>query len=214
MVGVVSVLGACGLPDDSGPRDIPPGFALDVDQSSTAPAAVPAASGPRVYFLRGNASEPGSLEGVSRDVRSNDLASLLQALLDGPTASEQSRGLRTAIPEGTQLLDVRVLNDGTARVNLDDAIFSATGQALIEAVAQIVFTVADGSSGARQLVLMVDGEVQAWRRGDGSTEEQPLTRFMYPALDPTSEPEFVPYPIGAAVGVPATTSTAAPSVGS
>ena len=40
--------------------------------------------------------------------------------------------------------------------------------------------------------LLVDGERRAWPRGDGSLEEGPLTKFMYPALNPSSRPDYPP----------------------
>jgi hypothetical protein len=79
-------------------------------------------------------------------------------------------------------------------------------------VAQIVFTATGAASSVKQVELLVDGEVRSWLRGDGSLEDQPLTRFMYPALNPTSEPDYPPFPIGGAVTT-AVTTTLAPTVG-
>jgi hypothetical protein len=204
-----AILAGCGLPNDSSPRDIPPGYALD-DGSSTVAPIPSSAAGPRVYFVGGNASAPGPLVGVSRDVRASDLSGVLQALLDGPTASEQSGGLRTAIPDSTELIDASVLPDGTARVNVTDGIFSASGPALTDAVAQIVFSAAGTGTGVRRVVLLVDGEVRSWPRGDSSLESKPLTPFMFPALDPTSEPAYVPFPVGEPETSVATTTTVPP----
>jgi hypothetical protein len=207
---VAAVLVGCGLPNDSSPRDIPPNYALDDGSTTSAPAA-PSTTGPRVYFVGGNASDPGPLVGVSRDVRASDLGDVLTALLDGPTASEQSGGLRTAIPDSTELIDARLLPDGTARVNLSDGIFSASGPALTDAVAQIVFTAAGAGTGARRVVLLVDGELRPWPRGDSSLETQPLTPLMFPALDPTSEPAYVPFPVGGPdTSIPVTATSAPP----
>jgi Sporulation and spore germination len=202
----LAMVAGCGLPSDSAPRDIPPGFDLDTDSSTTVPREDVTSSGPRAYFVGGTSSTPGTLVGVQRDVQSNDLESILQALFDGPTTAEQSRGLRTAIPEGTQVLDARLLTDGTARLDLNDAIFTATGEAQTDAVAQIVFTATGPASNVKQVELLVDGELRSWRRGDGSLEDQPLTRFMFPALNPTSEPDYPPYPIGAVVTTLPTTT--------
>ena len=74
-----------------------------------------------------------------------------------------------------------------------------------EAVAQIVFT-ATGAPGASQVELLVNGKKRRWPRGDGSLEGGPLTRFMFPALNPSSRPDYPPLPPG---GGPVAT-TAAP----
>ena len=187
VLGSALVLAGCGLPTDGSPRDIPPEFALDAVPSTVAPV-VPSATGPRAYFLSGPPGQLGTLLPVSRQVNSNGI---LQSLFDGLTTAEQSQGLRTAIPEDTELLDARVLPDGTARIDVSDDIFAATDDATTEAVAQIVFT-ATGSFGASQVELLVDGERRAWPRGDGSLEEGPLTKFMYPALNPSSRPDYPP----------------------
>jgi hypothetical protein len=180
------VAAGCGLPTDSSPRDIPPEFALDTFPSTVAPV-VPSATG-RAYFLSGPPGQIGTLLPVSRPVEPNDI---LQSLFDGLTPAEQSDGLRTAIPENTELLDApRILPDGTARIDVSDDIFAATDEATTEAVAQIVFTAT--GAGATQVELLVDGEPRAWPRGDGSVDEGPLTRFMFPALNPSSRPDYPP----------------------
>ena len=94
---------------------------------------------------------------------------------------------------------------------MSDDIFAATDDATTEAVAQIVFT-ATGSFGAKQVELLVDGERRAWPRGDGSLEEGPLTKFMYPALNPSSRPDYPPLTEdGGAVATTTTTTTTTPT---
>jgi hypothetical protein len=185
-LGSAFLVAGCGLPTDSSPRDIPPEFVLDA--SAVAPVD-PSATGPQAYFLSGLPGQLGTLLPVSRQVDANGI---IQSLFDGLTTAEQSRGLRTAIPEDTELLEARVLPDGTtARIDVSDDIFSASSDATTEAVAQIVFT-ATGSPGASRVELLVDGESRAWPLGDGSLEEGPLTRFMFPALNPSSRPDYPP----------------------
>src|SRR5262249_30207996 len=154
---LVFVLAACGVPTDSGPRDIPPNFNLEPSDVSTAVSIVPASSGPLVDFLGPATDEPTRLRPVPRSVEPPTISTVLQALFDALTTSEQAGGLRTAIPEGTQLLDATVLPDGTATVNLNDAIFGASGDAQIEAVAQTIFT-ATGVPGTDRVNLLVKGE--------------------------------------------------------
>jgi hypothetical protein len=203
-LGLATVVAGCGLPTDSSPRDIPPEFALDAVPSTVAPV-VPSATGPRAYFLSGPPGQLGTLLPVSRQVESDGI---IQSLFDGLTTAEQSRGLRTAIPEDTELLEARVLPDGTARIDVSDEIFAATDEATTEAVAQIVFT-ATGLPRASQVELLVDGERRAWPLGNGSSADGPLTRFMFPALSPSSRPDYPP--LGGDGGPLATTTTTSTS---
>ena len=67
---------------------------------------------------------------------------LLSSLLAGPTAEEQARGLRSAIPEGTALESVQVFSTTfTVRLVLpDEALAGLDGMAIEEIVAQIAAT--------------------------------------------------------------------------
>lgn len=203
VAATAALAAACGLPTDSSPRDIPPEYSLDVTASSTIAPEVPSATAPRAYFVTGPPDQPGTLVPVTRQVEPTGVA-VIQTLFDGLTAAEQSRGLRTAIPEGTELRDARILPDGTARIDVSDAVFGASGDAQTEAVAQIVFT-ATGAPGASQVELLVNGKKRRWPRGDGSLEGGPLTRFMFPALNPSSRPAYPPLPPG---GGPVATTVA------
>jgi hypothetical protein len=165
---------------------------------------VPSATGPRAYFLSGPPGQLGTLYPVSRQVEPDGI---VQSLFDGLTTAEQSDGLRTAIPEDTELLEARVLPDGTARIDVSDEIFSATDEATTEAIAQIVFT-ATGLPRASQVELLVDGERRAWPLGNGSSAEGPLTRFMFPALNPSSRPDYPPLAQGGGPLATTTTTTA------
>ena len=201
---------ACGLPTDSTPRDIPPEYTLDVTSSSTVAAEGPSATSPRAYFLSGPPDQPSTLVPVARRVEPTGL-DVVQSLFDGLTASEQSHGLRTAIPEGTELLDASLLPDGTARIDVSDAITGASRDAQTEAVAQIVFT-ATGIPGASQVELLLEGKKRRWPRGDGSLEGGPLSRFMFPSLNPSSRPDYPPLPPGGgpvATTAPSTTAVKA-----
>jgi hypothetical protein len=201
------VAAGCGLPTDSSPRDIPPEFVLDTAALTVAPV-VPSGIGPRAYFLSGPPGQLGTLLPVERQVEATDI---LQSLFDGLTTAEQSQGLRTAIPEDTELLDApRILPNGTARIDVSDDIFAATDEATTEAVAQIVFTAT--GSGATQVELLVDGERRAWPRGDGSLDDGPLTRFMFPTLNPSSRPDYPPLTEdGGPLATTTTTSTSTTS---
>ena len=205
VAATAALAAACGLPTDSSPRDIPPEYSLDVTASSTVAPEVPSATGPRAYFVTGPPDQPGTLVPVTRQVEPTGVA-VIQSLFDGLTAAEQSHGLRTAIPEGTELLDARILPDGTARIDVSDAVFGASGDAQTEAVAQIVFTATGRARGVTGRAAWSTARSGGGPAGDGSLEGGPLTRFMFPALNPSSRPDYPPLPPG---GGPVAT-TAAP----
>lgn len=181
------ILLGCGIAPDADPRDIP----LDQqrDLVRTDDAAATEGSGTRVYLL--DAAAPGQaalLRSVGRDVPPTATA-VLQALLDGPTAGELERRLRTAIPPDTELHSARFSSRTTLTVDLNETIFEATGSELVDAVSQLVFTATE-VEGVQQVELRVDGELQEWPRGDGTLVERPLTVFDFPGRVASSQPDY------------------------
>jgi spore germination protein GerM len=202
----VGLLAACGIANDRTPRDIAPDDRPDAAESSTPPEAQPGA-GPNVYLVAPQApGEPSRLRAVGREVAQAP-TNLVNALLAGPTPEDQSNRLRTAIPPGTLLRTASRTSNGIMVVDVSQQILQATGDALIDAVAQLVFTATEleGVSGVR---LLVDGEQREWPRGDGSQTADALTRFDYPERNPTSQPDYPALPSPAPVSTTTTTTTA------
>lgn len=182
---------ACGIASDDGPRDIPPAdqVELGVGRDSNAGAAIGAA---RVYFLSPEVvGQAALLESVARDVAETPTA-LLQALLAGPNQTEQLNQFRTAIPVGTELLDAR-RQGFVLRVDLSDAVLELSGQVLITAIAQIVFTASE-IDGVRGVTILVAGADQQWPVGSGELTSTPLTVYDYPGLVPSSQPDYPAFP--------------------
>lgn len=182
---------ACGITADDGPRDIPPAdqVELGVGSDSNAGAAIGTA---RVYFLSPEVvGQAALLESVARDVAETPTA-LLQALLAGPNQTEQSNQFRTAIPVGTELLDAR-RQGFVLRVDLSDAVLELSGQVLITAIAQIVFTASE-IDGVRGVTILVAGADQQWPVGSGELTSAPLTVYDYPGLVPSSQPDYPAFP--------------------
>ena len=147
----------------------------------------PPARGPTSSAAR--PGQLGTLLPVSRQVDANGI---LQSLFDGLTTAEQSDGLRTAIPEDTELLDDRVLPDGTYRIDVSDDIFSADRRRDHRGRG------ADRVHGHR-----LPRRRRRWScsstasAGPGPSvtarwRKDPLTRFMFPALNPSSRPDYPP----------------------
>lgn len=188
---LASTATGCGIASDDGPRDIPAAdqVELGLGGESNAGAAIGTA---RVYFLSPEVvGQAALLESVARDVDETPTA-LLQALLAGPNQTEQANQFRTALPAGTQLLDAR-RQGFVLRVDLSDAVLELSGQVLITAIAQIVFTASE-IEGVRGVTIMVDGADQQWPVGSGELTSTPLTVYDYPGLVPSSQPDYPAFP--------------------
>lgn len=184
---VVGVLAACGIQNDDGPRDVPAGqqVELGVDTEHGAGATAGAS---RIYLLAPGA---GELAPVARDVDETPEA-LLSALFEGPNATEFDAQYRTAIPTGTTL-NSAVLRGGVLRVDVSDELLALSGDTLVQAIAQIVFT---GSQvdGVRSVAITVDGAEQQWPAGNGELRNRPLTVYDYPGLLPSAQPDYPAVP--------------------
>ena len=186
----LSVAG-CGIASDDGPRDIPAADQVELGIGGDSNAG--AASGTaRVYFVSPDVvGQAALLESVARDVAETPTA-LLQALLAGPNATEQSNQFRTALPAGTALLDAR-RQGFVLRVDLSDAVLQLSGEVLITAIAQIVFTASE-IKGVRGVTIVVAGADQQWPVGSGELTSTPLTVYDYAGLVPSSQPAYPAFP--------------------
>ena len=181
----------CGIASDDGPRDIPAAdqVELGLGGDSNAGAAIGTA---RVYFLSPEVvGQAALLESVARDVAETPTA-MLQALLAGLNQTEQANQFRTALPVGTELLDAR-RQGFVLRVDLSDAVLELSGEVLITALAQIVFTASE-IQGVRGVRIMVAGADQQWPVGSGELTSTPLTIYDYPGLVPSSQPDYPAFP--------------------
>jgi spore germination protein GerM len=194
VLGLVGlVLTACGVPLDSGPRDIPRESQRPLGEAESPGGPGGSAFGPRVYFLRDDPdTEASTLVPLSRDVQSSPEA-VLGALFEGLTTAEQAARLRTSIPSGAALNGARVIAARTLQVDVSEELLQTTGESQIEAVAQIVYT-STALPGVDRVRLLVDGEPREWLVGSGAVAAQTLTRFMYPGFASSSRPAFPPIP--------------------
>jgi hypothetical protein len=133
----------CGVPVDSHPtalarHGIPFNLLAPNVSTTTATTAPSPIEVPVQIFLVG---PTGHLVPVARDVpvSAPDLATLLRALLAGPTDAESAAGLQSALTTQTKVIDAGI-SGGTATVNLGGAFGQLVGPPQIQAVAQVVFT--------------------------------------------------------------------------
>lgn len=142
----------------------------------------------RVYLQRTESTGGSVLTGVQRDI-SSDPFDIVQVLLSGPTKAEQDAGLRSAIPSSTEVLSARYVATDLVKVDLTNEIFKATGDDLVSSIAQIVLTLCD-TSGIERVIIVVNGQVNEWPKGDGSLTSQPLTAYDFPGRAISSQPSF------------------------
>lgn len=164
---------------------------------TTAPGTTTATARTRlaVYLVDGEAVRP-----VRRTVEATDAVgrAALEALLDGPSAAERADGYATAIPAGTELLDLDV-EEGLATVDLSGAFASGGGSAsMLLRVAQVVYTLTRFAS-VERVAFRLDGEPAAAIGGEGVVVDPPIGRKQLEAQAP---PILVEEPLpGDTVGV-------------
>jgi spore germination protein GerM len=180
----------CGIAPDSAPRDVPAN-----ERSLTANAVSDgddAGGTSRIYLVApSEAGDPSLLRSTSRDVASG-ATPLIKSLLAGPNDEELASRLVTNIPQETQLLSTRSSGD-VLFVDVSPEITELSGDLLVLAVAQIVFTAAE-IDGVRAVRLRVNGEDQRWPKGDGETREGALTVYDFPGLVQSAQPAYPSVP--------------------
>lgn len=115
---------------------------------------------------------------------------LLDVLFEGPTSDESKRGLKTSIPSGILLNgEPGIEQRGTIVIDLSEALTTALGDNLVNALAQIVWTLCERPE-VRQVRILIDGRRLPWTRPDGTVLERPLTPFDFPAFAIASQPDL------------------------
>ncbi|MGB8860495.1 MAG: GerMN domain-containing protein [Ilumatobacteraceae bacterium] len=182
---------ACGISTDESPRNIP---AIDQEQLGiAADRAAGAATGTsRVYLLAPEAAGQSQvLQAVARDVDETATA-LLTELFAGPNAAEVDNQYRTALPAGVQLLSTG-RRGSVLRVDVSKELGQLSGQVLVAAVAQIVFTASE-LDGVQSVKILIEGADQQWPAGNGELQNAPLTVYDFPGLVQSSQPAYPAIP--------------------
>ncbi|MCL5948291.1 MAG: ATP-binding protein [Actinobacteria bacterium] len=179
------VLASCTITAQSHPTTLPrksiPFGLMDKSpfnpplNTKNAPVEVPVT----IYLV----AATGRLWPVTRDVAfPAPLDSLLNALASGPTKSEASFGLSTAIPQQSGSLTARTVGS-TVEVSLSSTFGTLSGPAQIQATAQIVFTVT-ALSGITGVSFKMKGHSIDVPNAIGALLPGPVNRSDYAALAP------------------------------
>jgi len=191
VVVLASTLSACGISSDDSPRNVSPANQqrLGVATDRIAGAATGTA---RVYLLAPeSAGQSQSLQGVARDVTESP-TEVIRELLAGPNAQEVVGQLRTALPAGLQLLSA-TRRGGVLRIDVSKELGELSGEALVTAVAQLVFTASE-LDGVQSVKILIDGIDQRLPAGNGALQSLPLTVYDYPGLVVSAQPAYPAIP--------------------
>ncbi len=162
----------CGLPTDKAPTrvEVPAGLFPDDNQRVVgALTDTPSTSLHAVYFLR-----DGLLVEVRRPLATPVfLDAPLNSLLAGPTPTEAENGLESAVPAGTEFVDVQLLRNKVVSIHLNNVFFEVEGAQRVRAVAQIVFTASALARDSQGVLFYLDGVAQSLPDGAGKIEQTP-----------------------------------------
>jgi Sporulation and spore germination len=182
------VLAGCAIGADDAPRDIDRSLA-DADAPQAATAGAAAIGSGRIFLLAPEVPGlPTRLAAVARDVP-DDATAVLSTLLAGPNRSERDNQFRTALPDGIKLSTVLQRAGGVLSIDVSSEILTLSGDGLIAALAQIVFT-ASAIDGVDSVQITVAGGAVQWPANNGELTERPLTVYDYPGWDPSSQPAY------------------------
>lgn len=175
VAGSALLAAGCGVPADDHARVLDP---------STAPYGIlrdretpPAGAHRVVVFL----ARDGRLIPVTRRIPERPTpASVLAALTDGPTASEQAQGLISVLPPDAEA-DVAGVAGGTVTVTLPAALDENARVDAALAFGQLVLTMTSLPD-VSAVVFEHEGQQLQVPRGDGSLSTGPLRREDYQGL--------------------------------
>jgi spore germination protein GerM len=187
LVVSVTLLAGCGVQPDSSPREVPDD---DKAQLTGASSGGVASGADRIYLV--GPGDERLLRSVSRDAASPD--DLISILLRGPNEEESAAQYASVIPSTLSLLSTR-LQTSVLYLDVTQELTELSGSGLVQALAQIVYT-ANELDTVSAVQLTVEGEQQAWPRGDLEFTLEPLTIYDYPGMVRTAQPAYPSVPSG------------------
>ena len=167
-MALAALAAGCGLPADDAPAriDVPAGVFPERtgEPAAGAAAQTPTTSLHAVYFMR-----DGLLAELQRPLAAPVfLDAPLNDLLAGPTPSEAENGLESAIPAGTEVVDVQLLRNNVVSIHLNEVFFEVEGAQRVRAVAQLVLTASALARDSQGVLFFLDGVAQSLPDGAGT----------------------------------------------
>ena len=175
----LALLGCSGLAEPSA-RPLPASDYV-VTETSIAPAASATVPPPQaaavVYLIRGD-----GVIGRARVVVAEPTASeVIGALVDGPTPSEASGGLRSGLAVPVTIVEDVALEPGSTVVSLSDELESLPGDEQILIIGQIVLTLA-ALEPSMTVQFIRDGLPLSVVTPSGESVNRPVTRADFAPL--------------------------------
>lgn len=175
---IALVASGCGVPDQAQP------VAIESARLAPYPPALPAPTSPSasrlvVFFI---SSDNTHLVAVSHSDPNFGLSAAIDQLLGGPSNSELSAGVSTAIPGKTKL-DASGIQGSVANLDFSKALASVSGQEQLLAFAQIVAT-ATAVPGVQRVRITIARQAVNAPLADGTLAEGTVTRADYASLLP------------------------------
>jgi len=132
-----------------------------------------------VYLISGEALGAAGRSGVA----ATPARSAMEELVKGPSESDISAGLSTAIPTGTRLLGIDIAS-GIATVDLSNEFGSGGGSlSMQERVAQVVFTLTQFPT-VQKVPFRIDGSPATALGGEGVMVDTPQARADWESMTP------------------------------
>lgn len=182
------ILSSCGIPTTKSPTLIPKNevpFHL-LTPSQTTSVSTPAHSNTlvaiKIFFIGKNQH----LVTVTRFVPPPaPLSVVLTALINGPSQAEATSGVSTAIPLSTRVISA-TLSNNVVTVNFNSAFGQISGPATIQAVSQVVSTVAIDLALNTGVIFEINSQPTDVPIANGSQVSGPV--YFWQFLSPTSSP--------------------------
>jgi hypothetical protein len=179
------VLSGCGIRPDSTPHNVPEDNQADFSGPSI---GTDTSGAERIYLV-----EPGEdqlLRSVQREASSAQ--ELMEALITGPSDTELDEEYSTAVPSTLRLRSARE-QPPFLYVDVTDELTDLSGQGLLQALAQIVYTGSE-LDGVDRVQITVNGELIAWPKANLESSSEPLSVYDYPSSVRTAQPAYPSLP--------------------
>jgi spore germination protein GerM len=184
LVPLALLAASCAIPTQGSPSAIAssrvPFHLLDPHPPTTTTTQPKPSSyvGVKVYFLNSNAND--ALTPVDRLVNAPaPLASIISALVVGPTSGDSAAGLTTAIPSDVTVISAGTTSPNVVTVNFNAAFGEITGTATEQAVAQVVSTVVNEVGLGTGVVFEIEGQRTSVPIANGSQVAGPVYLLQF-----------------------------------
>jgi hypothetical protein len=185
VVASLIILAGCGVRPDSKPHEVPEDNRADLSGPSI---GTDASGAERIYLV-----EPGEdqlLRSVPR--KASSAQELMETLMLGPNDTELAEEYSSAIPSTLRLLSAREQSP-FLYVDVTDEMTDLSGQGLLQALAQIVYTGSE-LEGVDRVQVTVNGDVIAWPKANLDSSTEPLSVYDYPSSVRTAQPAYPSLP--------------------